>query len=247
MKYLIKFSLFVFFYSCHQVSSPVGENTAKIKEKSIVVEYSVNPRTSIIDFFWKDKNGNIIENAKRLNQYMLAQGRELKFSVNGGMYLRDQSPQGLYVENGLVKKRLDTIQSAYGNFYMQPNGVFYITNSNEAKISKSVDFRMENVKYATQSGPMLLVNGDLHYKFQENSSSKYIRNGVGILPNGDVLFLMSKETINFYDFAMLFKNRGCTNALYLDGFVSRTYLPSKKWVQEDGNFGVMIGVTKTLD
>jgi len=247
MKYLIKFSLFIFLYSCHQVSSPVGENAPKIKEKSIVVEYSVNPRISKIDFFWKDDDGNIFGNAKRLSQYMLAQGRELEFSVNGGMYLKDQSPQGLYVENGLVKKRLDTIQSAYGNFYMQPNGIFYITNSNEAKISKSIDFKLEDVKYATQSGPMLLENGNLHYKFKENSSSKYIRNGVGILSNGDVLFIMSKETINFYDFAILFKNRGCTNALYLDGFVSRTYLPSKKWVQEDGDFGVMIGVTKTLD
>jgi len=247
MKYLINFLLFIFLYSCLQTSSSVGVSTPKIKEKLIVVEYTVSPRTGKIDFFWKDDDGNVFGNAKILKQYMSSQGRKLEFSVNGGMYLKDQSPQGLYIENGLVKNRLDTIQSAYGNFYMQPNGVFYITNTNEAKICESVDFSEENIKYATQSGPMLLMNGNLHYKFQKNSSSKFIRNGVGILSNGDVLFLMSKETINFYDFAMLFKDKGCTNALYLDGFVSRTYLPSKKWTQEDGNFGVMIGVTKTLD
>jgi uncharacterized protein YigE (DUF2233 family) len=54
---------------------------------------------------------------------------------------------------------------------------------------------------------------------------------------------MSKEEINFYDFAAYFQHMGCKNALYLDGLVSRTYLPDQKWVQTDGNFGVIIGVT----
>jgi uncharacterized protein YigE (DUF2233 family) len=29
--------------------------------------------------------------------------------------------------------------------------------------------------------------------------------------------------------------------LYLDGFVSRMYLPAENWLQTDGDFGVMIG------
>ena len=58
---------------------------------------------------------------------------------------------------------------------------------------------------------------------------------------------MSKSGINFYDFANYFKSIGCKNALYLDGFVSRTYLPEKKWIQTDGNFGVIIGVTVAAD
>ena len=66
---------------------------------------------------------------------------------------------------------------------------------------------------------------------------------MGILENGNVVFVMSKTEVNFYNFALLFKELGCKNALYLDGFVSRTYLPEKKWMQEDGDFGVMIGVT----
>lgn len=37
---------------------------------------------------------------------------------------------------------------------------------------------------------------------------------------------------------------GCKNALFLDGYVSRTYMPSKKIYQTDGNFTVIIGVTK---
>jgi uncharacterized protein YigE (DUF2233 family) len=76
----------------------------------------------------------------------------------------------------------------------------------------------------------------------KGSTNLNIRNGVGILPNNNIVFAMSKKEINFYDFAAYFQKLGCKNALYLDGFVSRTYLPEKHWLQEDGNFGVMIGV-----
>jgi uncharacterized protein YigE (DUF2233 family) len=55
---------------------------------------------------------------------------------------------------------------------------------------------------------------------------------------------MSKKEINFYAFASLFKSLGCENALYLDGFVSRAYFPEENWIQKDGDFGVIIGITK---
>jgi uncharacterized protein YigE (DUF2233 family) len=100
------------------------------------------------------------------------------------------------------------------------------------------------VKYATQSGPMLLTNGKIHPEFREGSTNLNIRNGVGILPNNKLVFAMSKKEINFYDFAKYFQDLGCKNALFLDGFVSRTYLPEKNWIQTDGNLGVMIGVTE---
>ena len=91
---------------------------------------------------------------------------------------------------------------------------------------------------------MLLINGAYHNKFIKGSSNLHIRNGVGVLPNGNILFAMSKEKVNFYDLATLFKQKGCKNALYLDGYVSRTYLPSANWQQLDGNFGVIIGEIK---
>jgi len=88
---------------------------------------------------------------------------------------------------------------------------------------------------------MLLIEGKIHPKFNKDSENLHIRNGVGILPNGNLLFAMSKEEVNFYRLAEFFKDNKCENALYLDGFVSRTFLPSKNWIQEDGNFGVIIG------
>lgn len=124
---------------------------------------------------------------------------------------------------------------------MQPNGVFGISKSNKPVIlESSLVNELDSIRYATQSGPMLLINGAFHPRFKNGSKNLNIRNGVGILPNGNVIFAMSKQKINFYDFAKFFKNQGCKNALYLDGYVSRTYLPSENWTQLDGDFGVII-------
>jgi uncharacterized protein YigE (DUF2233 family) len=153
--------------------------------------------------------------------------------VGSEMCIRDSTQTAINLKNG------------NGNFYMKPNGVFYLSKSGEAKICMSEDFVMsQDVEYATQSGPLLLHNGQIHNKINEGSPNLKIRNGVGIMPDGNILFAISKEEINFYDFAMFFKNKGCMNALYLDGVVSRMYLPEKKWEQLDGDFGVIIGVLK---
>jgi uncharacterized protein YigE (DUF2233 family) len=78
---------------------------------------------------------------------------------------------------------------------------------------------------------------------QKGSANVNIRNGVGILPDNKIVLAISKEEINLYDFAEYFKNLGCKNALYLDGFVSRMYLPEKDLNTTDGDFGVIIGVS----
>ena len=91
---------------------------------------------------------------------------------------------------------------------------------------------------------MLVHDGQINVKLTKGSKNLNIRNGVGKLPNGNLLFAISKERINFYDFATYFKDNGCENALYLDGFVSRAYCPAQDWVQMGGKFGVIIGVTR---
>lgn len=164
--------------------------------------------------------------------------------MNGGMYKQDNSPQGLFIENQRTVRPLDTA-SGNGNFYLKPNGVFYITTNNIPVICRTTNFIYNGqIKYATQSGPMLVIDGQIHPAFKEGSTNLNIRNGAGILPDNKIIFAMSKKEINFYDFANYFKSLGCKNALYLDGLVSRTYLPEKEWTQTDGNFGVIIAVTK---
>jgi uncharacterized protein YigE (DUF2233 family) len=160
------------------------------------------------------------------------------------MYTKEQSPLGLYIENGRALAPMNT-KKGEGNFYLKPNGVFYLTKKHQAVITTTDYFKKDSsVLYATQSGPMLVIDGAIHTEFTKGSSNVNVRNGVGILPNGHVLFAMSKKEINLYDFAKYFQDLGCKQALYLDGFVSRTYLPSKNWLQTDGQFGVIIGVVK---
>ena len=163
------------------------------------------------------------------------------FAMNGGMYKADQSPQGLFIKDRMTLSPIDTA-SGKGNFYLKPNGIFYISKDGRATICETQSFRPESVSYATQSGPMLVCDSEINTAFKKGSENLNIRNGVGILPDGRLIFAISKVKVNFYDFAMYFKNLGCRDALYLDGFVSRMYLPEQGWEQQDGNFGVLIGV-----
>jgi uncharacterized protein YigE (DUF2233 family) len=208
------------------------------------VTFIANPQKDQVKLYWKDDKGEIIRNFSNLKKLTEREGKALVFAMNGGMYQEDNSPLGLYIENQNLIKVLNK-RSGKGNFYLQPNGVFYLTDKNGAVVCKTSDFKnSKEIRYATQSGPMLVVEGGINSAFTKGSANLNIRNGVGILPDGKILFAMSKEPINFYDFALFFKDQGCSNALYLDGFVSRTYLPSKNWIQTDGNFGVIIGITQ---
>jgi Predicted periplasmic protein len=203
-------------------------------------QYKVDLKNHDIKFFWKDSSDQPLKNFDNLNRWLNKHGKQLVFAMNGGMYQTDSSPLGLYIENGKVITPLNK-RSGEGNFYVKPNGIFYITKDKKAFIETTDNFKYNsNIGYATQSGPLLLVNGKIHSSFKQNSVNVNIRNGVGVLPNGEVIFAMSKQPVNFYQFARFFKNAGCKEALYLDGFVSRIYLPSQNWVQTDGDFGVII-------
>ena len=217
---------------------------AKIYTDNSFVIYKVDTKKQDLKLFLKDENGQNFGSIENLKLWIEKKNLKLNFAMNGGMYKKDYSPQGLYIEKKKNVVPLDMTKAA-GNFYLKPNGVFYLTTDNTAKICTTELFRNNGkIKYATQSGPMLLIDGKIHSDFKEGSSNLNIRNGVGILPDGKVVFVLSKKEINFYDFANYFKSLGCKNALYLDGFVSRAYVPSENWIQTDGNFGVLFAVTK---
>jgi uncharacterized protein YigE (DUF2233 family) len=214
------------------------------QDKDQILSYTADPKKENIQLFWKNDTG-LIRNLKTLKAFVESKNKDLVFAMNGGMYMEDNSPLGLFIQDHKQIRKPNIAKGYNGNFYLQPNGVFYLNDDKSARVCQTSEFNADDkIKYATQSGPMLVVNGEIHPAFKEGSSNLNIRNGVGILADGKVLFAMSKNVINFYDFAKYFKDRGCKNALYLDGFVSRTYLPEKNWAQLDGNFGVIIGITK---
>ncbi|EPH13586.1 hypothetical protein HMPREF9713_00533 [Myroides odoratimimus CCUG 12700] len=212
-------------------------------EKDYVI-YQCDPTKEHIKMYWKDEQGNIIRSLGNLKEVLQGKGEELVFAMNGGMFEPNNAPKGLYIENYQLRQPLDTLTEGKGNFYLHPNGVFYLTRDNKAMIVTTTAFKPSStIQYATQSGPILLLNSEINTVFTQGSKNLNIRNGVGVKPNGEVIFAMSKEKVNFYEFAKLFKELGCTDALYLDGFVSRAYLPSKEWTQTDGDFGVIIAVS----
>ncbi len=210
------------------------------------VSYVVDPATQDLAFYWKDDTGAIISTFNNLKLFVESKNLTLVFAINGGMFKGDYSPKGLYIENGKQIHPIDK-KKGRGNFYMKPNGVLYITDKKIPSICKTTDFKNnKHIQYATQSGPMLIINGQIHPTFKPNSKHVNIRNGVGVLPDNKLLFAISKEPVNFYDFASFFLRKGCKNALFLDGMLSEMYLPEQNWVQLDTNFGVMIGVTKPI-
>ena len=161
-----------------------------------------------------------------VNAALESQGLQLGFAMNGGMYHRDLAPVGLYVEEGVEQTPLIT-RDGPGNFGLLPNGVFCWGES--FRVIESRAFKAEGpaCRFATQSGPMLVIDGDLHPRFLATSDSTYIRNGVGVSADGTrAVFAISNSAVNFHSFARLFRDGlGLPDALYFDGNISRLYAP----------------------
>ena len=171
----------------------------------------------------------------------LKPGESLLFATNGGMFHGDGNPVGLFIEDNEVRYKLNTDEGS-GNFFLKPNGVFAISQNGQALVTTSEQWLTENrpsIEFATQSGPMLVINGTIHPIFTKGSANLYIRSGVGVDQTGNVLFGISEASMNFHDFATAFQEEGCTNALYLDGAISLFHTPARP---AEGNFGVIIQV-----
>lgn len=206
--------------------------------------FIANTNMMEIHFFLKDESGNYFHKFTKLKERLQARNKKLLFATNGGMFMTNYIPLGLYIENN---KQIVPINKRRGNtnFYIKPNGIFYLTNDNQAFICESEKFvRSQKIKYATQSGPMLVIDDKINPKFNKNSINLNIRSGVGILSNGNVLFVISKIPVNFYDFADYFKRNKCSNALFLDGGISEIYYPEKFITDNVNDFGIIIAVTQ---
>ncbi|MFK8101608.1 MAG: phosphodiester glycosidase family protein [Saprospiraceae bacterium] len=231
-----------------QVDLP-GTKGLRVKTSQSVYDcYRVNLKETNLAFFWQNEKGEPLSNFGALRKHLKTKNLEMVFAMNAGMYKPDQSPQGLYIEEGKVFTPIDKSKDKYGNFYMQPNGIFLIDTNRNAEIMLTDAYdaaAAKKARYATQSGPMVLIEGEINEKFNKDSNSKHIRNGVGIINEHDLVFIISRQRVNLYDFANVFKTRfNCSNALYLDGAISRMYLPEIQRFQEGGNFGPLIGVYK---
>ncbi len=183
-----------------------------------------------LDLHWRDPaSGQPFGSIEALRQWGQAHGRQLLFATNAGIYDRQFAPLGLYVENGktVVPLNLAHGNPASGNFSLLPNGVFAIYPDGHAAVQTSAAFKAQgrSAQAATQSGPMLLINGKLNEQFIDDSSSLKWRSGVCVKETTEVIFAVSEAPVNFHTFGRLFRDRlGCRDALYLDGSISQVYV-----------------------
>jgi len=182
-----------------------------------------------------------------VDRALAVEGGQLAFAMNAGMFHRDLSPVGLYVEEGVEIAPLIT-RDVPDNFGLLPNGVFCIRPDGRFAVVESRRFakRRPQCRFATQSGPMLVIGGDLHPAFIATSTSLNIRNGVGVSPDGArAVFAISDAPVNFHSFARFFRDElGLRDALFLDGSISRLYAPMLN--RRDGGFAVgpIVGVVE---
>jgi len=194
--------------------------------------------------FLKGDNGEILGQFTAIDLALRAEGIQLGFAMNAGMYHSDRSPVGHFIENGTEVMRV-VPNAGPGNFGLLPNGVFCI-RPDRADVFETLDYveRAPNCTYATQSGPMLVIDGALHPRFLPDSTSRYVRNGVGTSADGKrAVFAISRNAVTFHEFGRLFRDGlEVPSALYFDGNISRLYAPSLSRSDSGFAMGPVVGV-----
>ena len=215
---------------------------------------TIDPATEDLRLFWRDESGAPYRHYSALADGVEASGERLVLALNAGMYDGDYAPIGFYVEDGREFREVN-LASVEGpparvpNFYKKPNGVFFLKDGMAGILETELFVSREVlVDFATQSGPMLVIEGALHPALIPGSSDRTRRSGVGVCENGAVRLAISEGNVNFHDFARLFRDHlGCANALFLDGGRGAgLYHPPLRrndfsW---HGGYGPMLGVVE---
>ncbi|WP_058369694.1 phosphodiester glycosidase family protein [Psychrobacter sp. ENNN9_III] len=232
---------------CQSQELPFTYSACSIKTEAL------NSERYSLQLFWQPSNDSkpLLTFANLVDT--LPKSQHLVFAMNAGMYNERYAPIGYTVIEGDEIRALN-LNEGGGNFHLLPNGVMWWDTSGQVQINESnalaeqLSSRDAKPWYATQSGPMLVINDKIHPQFNPDSTSSKFRNGAGVCSDGSIQFVNSDEPVTFYQFASLFKdNLNCPNALFLDGGIaSALYAPSID-KHDKKEMGVMIGVTETQE
>lgn len=209
---------------------------------------TVRPGQEDLRLFLYDPGGAPYGDFSSLEARLATRGQHLAFAMNAGMYHENRAPVGHYVEDGREIMRVIP-NAGPGNFGLLPNGVFCIS-PRRARVIETLEYqsRRETLgcRHATQSGPMLVIGGALHPRFKPDSTSRYIRNGVGTTGPGDrAVFVISRNAVTLHDFASFFRDAlDLPQALYFDGNVSRLYAPQLARDDWGRPMGPIVGVVE---
>ena len=184
----------------------------------------------------------------RLERHLGPRARQLEFAMNAGMYDEDGRPIGLYIENGRERRALNR-RNGEGNFHLKPNGVFAVDAAGRVSVRTGEAWARTRprVRFATQSGPMLVIAGRLHPAFQPDGESRNVRNGVGIVDGNRAWFAISEQPVSFGKFARFFRDvLGCRDALFFDGTVSSLWDPAARRRDDSYEFGPIVAAFSSL-
>lgn len=174
-----------------------------------------------------DPRGRPLRSFVALEQVLGDRAAKVRFAVNGGMFDEDGRPIGLAIREGKEARAINRRTDGGGNFHLQPNGVFTVSRDGRAAVVRTEDYEPDaDTRMATQSGPMLVIDGKVNPRFDADGRSRYVRNGVGVDGDGVPVFAISNAPVSFGKFARLFAGPlGCRNVLYFDGAVSSLWDP----------------------
>ncbi len=213
-------------------------------ERNDYVVCSVDLRRHDVQMVWGSANGKPFGTIGRfVHEIDPADKQGLSFVMNAGMYEQDLSPVGLLVVRGSEVAPANVAQGT-GNFYWKPNGIFFVGDGQVGILETSLYLqRRPRTEYATQSGPLLVVDGEIDSRTLASTKSKNIRNGVGIRNAGSAVFVISENPVSFADFAKLFRDAlVCRDALYLDGVVSDLFVPALNRMDRRSVVGPLVAV-----
>jgi uncharacterized protein YigE (DUF2233 family) len=185
---------------------------------------AIDPKAYSILVARTDEQDRAYGSLDRFDTAMAAKGTPVLLAINGGMYHEGLGPVGLFVEEGRHEMPLNQADGE-GNFFLKPNGVFFVRKDGSAGVMETTAYAATggdpDIAYATQSGPMLVIDGQIHPRFEPNGTSRFVRNGVGVRADGTVVLAISRQPVSLGSFARLFRDAlSCPNALFLDGAIS---------------------------
>lgn len=229
------------------IATSAAAQLATVERNGTVFQTFMTPPNQI-EFFWLDAAGKPFRQFSALQGALEKQARSVRFMMNAGIFEEGGIPAGLVVIEGKCLRPLNTADGK-GNFFLKPNGVFYV-ESGVAHIVSTPEYaaRKPSPRIATQSGPLLLRNGYIHSAFRPASPNHLHRNGVGIKRDGSVFFAITQlgqpRFPNLYEFADFFRSQGCADALFLDGDLSQMVVDPKTAIPPGNHFGAIFAITK---